>query len=161
MSRSDRTSRSSSVPKLAVKAGLIAMSDATMPVGDAHAAIADDGPAVSISNRAIETSTQGDTETTARMTFQVNENWDAGRHGPVLKKLIAKKARQMGRLSQDEAELLSTLQSMRRASLPPSMSYEEFIRERKRVEDLEKVMDAMAEYKRKYCAASHGAEERS
>lgn len=95
------------------------------------------------------------------MKLQVNENWDAGRHGPVLKKLIAKKARQMGRLSQDEAELLSTLQSMRRASLPPSMSYEEFIRERKRVEDLAKVMDAMAEYKRKYCAASHGAEERS
>lgn len=154
MKKPVRTKRSTSVPKFALGAGLIAASAAVaVPMANTQANSVDDGFVASISQDADASVTPGDRTAGASVTISIDEEWNAARHGPELNKLIVKKAKQMGRLSDEERILLSTLQKMRRASLPQSISYEEFIRERKRLEDLAKVMDAMAEYKRKYCAS--------
>jgi len=58
-------------------------------------------------------------------------------------------------LSKGEAARLAALQQMRRETLPMATSYEEFIRERERLDELVRITEALEAYERKYGSAAN------
>ena len=92
----------------------------------------------------------------ADISYSVDEKWDEEKHAPELRKLVVKKALSRNHLAPGEESRLEALQSMRRETLPLATSYEEFIRERERLEELAQITDALAAYERKYGSAANG-----
>lgn len=81
---------------------------------------------------------------------QIPESWKESKHGPELHRLIVKHAVEGENLPHEDRVRLRTLQAMRRATLPMATSYAEFMRERERLADLQKLAEQLAEYVRKY-----------
>ena len=148
--------RSTAVPKLVVSAGAGFMAVASIGTLSAN----------SIANIAAESSTSiesGDNflsdkvqSARADITYPIDEKWEEGKHAAELRRLIVKKATSNNKLPASEAARLDALQRMRREALPMATSYEEFIRERERMDELERITEALMEYERKYGSAVNG-----
>ena len=156
--------RSTAVPKLAVSAGagFIAVASIGALTASGHSTKSAD----SIANIAAESSTSiesGDNflsdkvqSARADITYPIDEKWEEGKHATELRRLIVKKATSNNKLPASEAARLAALQRMRREALPMATSYEAFIRERERMDELERITKALMEYERKYSATANG-----
>ncbi|MBQ2626131.1 MAG: hypothetical protein IJG18_13650 [Kiritimatiellae bacterium] len=155
--------RSTAVPKIGISAGaglIAAVSLGTLTAGDLSTKQAD-----SVVNAATGSShsfkicnglfSGGVRSAGAGITYPVDEKWEEGKHAPELRQLIAKKASSKGMLSKGEAARLAALQQMRRETLPMATSYEEFIRERERLDELVRITEALEAYERKYGSAAN------
>lgn len=91
----------------------------------------------------------------AEMVYPLSERWDEKRHMPEFRALVAKKASRLSAFTEKDGCRLEALQQMRRDVLPPAVSYEEFIRERDRREELTALTDALLAYERKYGAPAN------
>ena len=155
------TSRSTSMPRIAVGAGVMAAA-ALIPVADKGAFVSSVG-SMAADNAACATNWKrggleaaGDTIVGSSLSFPVEEEWSEEKHKTELRKLIVKKATSKTGLSTKDASRLAMLQRMRRESMPLATSYETFIRERERLAELKRLTDALMEYERKYGHASNG-----
>lgn len=92
----------------------------------------------------------------SNINYPVTETWDDSKHKGELKSLILKKASMQKNFTAKDAERLAMLQQMRRETLPQAMSYEEFMREHDRREELMKLTGALMAYERKYGALANG-----
>lgn len=139
----------SALPKFTIGAGLIAASS----IGVIHSdgMVSQGGTiGVPICPAYVENTHTDEKELVDSLQADISEDWSEEKHGPELRKLILKKAKACGKISKADAARLSKLQNMRRETLPLAMSYEEFIREYNRKIELQALIDALAEYKRKY-----------
>ena len=91
----------------------------------------------------------------AKIDFPVSETWNESRHRGELKSLIMKKASGGKDFTAKDARRLAVLQQMRRETLPQAMSYEEFVREQDRREELLKLTEALMAYEHKYGVAAN------
>ena len=90
------------------------------------------------------------------INYPIMETWDDSKHKGELKSLILKKASGQKNFTAKDAKRLAMLQQMRRETLPQTMSYEEFVREQDRREELVKLTEALMAYERKYGAIANG-----
>ena len=81
---------------------------------------------------------------------KIMEPWDESKHGPELRQLIVKNAVEGNRLPTKDLARLRTLQAMRRETLPTATSREAFLRESKRLAELQQQVEQLAEYVRKH-----------
>ncbi len=155
--------RSTAVPKLAVSAGAGFM--AAVSIGPMSASGNSTKPVDNIASVAVVSSMSlnpddfapGKVQSArADITYHIDEKWEEEKHAPELRQLIAKKASSKGRISANESARLAALQRMRREVLPMATSYEEFIRERERMDELARITEALMEYERKYGSAANG-----
>ena len=91
-----------------------------------------------------------------KTTYQTADVWDEAKHKSELSSLIIKKASCGKDFNAKDARRLAALQQMRRETLPQPMSYEEFVREQDRKEELVKLTEALMAYERKYGAVVNG-----
>ena len=139
----------SALPKFTIGAGFIAAS--SIGVIHADSMVSQSGTiGVPICSAYVENTHTDEKELVDSLQADISEYWSEEKHGPELRKLILKKAKVCGKISKADAARLSKLQNMRRETLPLAMSYEEFIREYNRKIELQALIDALTEYKRKY-----------
>ena len=81
---------------------------------------------------------------------KITEPWDELKHGPELRQLIVKNAVEGSRLPTKDLARLRTLQAMRRETLPTATSHEAFVRESKRLAELQQQVEQLAEYVHKH-----------
>lgn len=156
--------RSTAVPRLAVSAGagFIAAASIGAIAANGHSTKSFDN----IANIAAESLTSlkpgddiisGKVQTArADIIYPIEEQWEDEKHAPELRQLIVKKASAKGRISASESARLEALQRMRREELPMATSYEEFIRERERMDELARITEALMEYERKFGSMANG-----
>ena len=150
------TSRSTAVPKLTLTAGagFMAAAVGAFPVAGFSSGIdvklqpvaesSTDRDAVGRSNPDASQSSR------ARIVYPVSEKWDDARHKAEFRALVVKKASHPRAFTERDGRRLEVLQQMRRDSLPSAMSYEAFIRERDRRDEMTALTDALLAYERKY-----------
>lgn len=149
------TGRSTSIPGIAIGAGVIAAatfipaSDRGTCSSSADKLIADQA-VFATSWRRSEIDSPGESVTKDSLSFPVDEEWSEKKHKPELQKLVVKKATSKVGLTGKESRRLAVLQRMRRDAMPLATSYETFIRERERLAELKRLTDALMEYERKY-----------
>ena len=156
--------RSTAVPKLAVSAGagFIAVASIGALAANGHSTKSVDTITAVAAESSTSLKTGGDLisgkvqSARADITYPIDENWEEEKHAPELRQLIVKKATSKGRLSASEATRLVALQRMRREELPMATSYEEFIRERERMDELARITEALMEYERKFGSMANG-----
>lgn len=91
----------------------------------------------------------------ARIVYPVSEKWDDARHKAEFRALVARKASHPKTFTEKDDRRLEVLQQMRRDALPPASSYEEFVRERDRREEMTALTDALLAYERKYGSSAN------
>lgn len=136
----------STIPRLILKAGMVA---------GAAAGVTPPADATLVSDAAqplcIRVQQTTDLESVVEtLRSQIPETWNESKHGPELHKLIVKHAVEGENLPHEDRVRLRTLQAMRRETLPMATSYAEFMRERERLADLQRLTEQLAEYVRKY-----------
>ncbi|MBO7687530.1 MAG: hypothetical protein J6V72_14150 [Kiritimatiellae bacterium] len=148
------TGRSTSTPKIAVGAGLLAAALGSFTVdGTASsngASMTDLAQSTTPWEGVGNPSTKDVQVVKSTLSFPIDEEWSDERHMAELRSLVVKKATSKSGFSAKDAKRLEVLQRMRRESLPLAMSYDEFIRERERNAQLMRLTDALLEYERKY-----------
>ena len=92
----------------------------------------------------------------SNINYPITETWDDSKHKGELKSLILKKASGQKSFTAKDAKRLAMLQQMRRETLPQTMSYEEFVREQDRRDELMKLTEALMAYEHKYGAMPNG-----
>lgn len=146
--------KSTSVPKIAASAGLLAATVGPFTANGAvtynKAILTDIATSTTSWHGAFDSSTKDAQTNNGILSFVIDEEWSDRRHMSELRSLVVKKATSKSGLSAKDARRLETLQRMRRESLPPSMSYEEFMRERERRAELTRLTDALLAYEQKY-----------
>lgn len=90
------------------------------------------------------------------LSYPIQEEWTEEIHKPELNLLIVKKATAPKKFTNADSRRLDQLQRMRRENLPPAMSYEQFIYEQERKEELSRLVDALMGYEQKYGTLSNG-----
>ena len=149
------TGRSTSIPGIAIGAGVIAAaaiipaSDGAVCSSSANDLVTDQRVFASNWGRG-ELKSSAESITKNSLSFPVDEEWEDEKHKPELQKLVVKKATSKVGLTEKEAVRLVVLQRMRRDAMPLPTSYETFIRERERLAELKRLTDALMEYERKY-----------
>ena len=153
------TGRSTSAPKIAVGAGLLAAALGSFTVdGTASAnrtSMTDLAESTVPWQGTFDSSAKAVQSVKSTLSFPVAEEWSDERHMVELRAIIVKKATSKSGLAAKDAKRLETLQRMRRESLPLAISYDEFIRERERTAELMRLTDALLEYERKYGEKNH------
>ena len=149
------TGRSTSVPKIAVGAGLLAAALGSFTVeGSASSnngsSVMDSAQSTMPWQGVVNPSSKDIQAVKSTISFPINEEWSDERHMVELRSLVVKKATSKVGLSDNDAKRLELLKRMRRESLPLAISYDEFIRERKRNAELMRLTDALLEYEQKY-----------
>ena len=149
-----RADRSSAIPKFTVKAGLAAVTT-VIAVQQGNGVATDNG--IQDIDEIGEQLRSGDFDGGSMdmmISIPVRETWDAETHMPELKKLVVKKS--VSALSRKEELRLRDLQDMRRETLPLAQSYEEFIRDYERREELQELVERLAAYSKKYDIPFYG-----
>lgn len=148
------TGRSTSTPKIAVGAGLLAAALGSFTVGGTASSNGssrtDHAQSSTPWEVAVNPSAKDALVVKSTLSFPIDEEWSDERHMVEFRSLVVKKATSRSGLSAKDAKRLEVLQRMRRESLPLAMSYDEFIRERERNAELTRLTDALLEYERKY-----------
>ena len=154
------TGRSTSVPKIAVRAGLLASALGSFTVeGSASSngsSVTDSAKSTMPWQGVVNPSTKDLQAVRSTISFPINEEWSDERHMVELRALVVKKATSKFGLSDKDAKRLEVLQRMRRESLPLAISYDEFIRERERNAELMRLTDALLEYEQRYVKKAQG-----
>ena len=153
--------RATSMPQIAVKAGVMAAFAFGPVAGKETLASSRDNATIGVSASATnwrgrDLASPDGSCAGATLSFPVAEEWSEEKHSMELRKLIVKRATSKSGLSSKDATRLADLQRMRRESLPLAVPYEEFIRERERNAELLRLTNELLAYARKYGTGANG-----
>ena len=154
--------RSSSISKITLTTGAVAVAASALgsfvESGDISKIAKDTIPSITEASAPYTITSEGfdNLERQMELSYPIQEEWTEKIHKPELNRLIVKKATAPKKFTSADSRRLVQLQRMRRETLPPAMSYEQFIYEQERKEELSRLVDALMVYEQKYGALSNG-----